>query len=177
MGTFTDWLDNITDPSLIEPELYQALQALDQDIDLLYMADHVNFDYDVFFSDGTTNIGEALREIADYLAIGGSAKQLVQVPSYGTALVDATMVFNFLCLKDATLGTSFIHLDTAAAGTTCVLQIMKNATSEYQLDFVVGDHGPIELDLSFINVVRGDRIGIKCVTASGAAGLSFSMEY
>jgi len=180
MGTYSDWLDKITDPSVIEAELYQALQDLDADIDKLYDAGNIIFTYDSFYSDEVTDVAGALIEIGEYLATlltTGGARQLVTVPSRAEVLVDATNIFSFIVMKDSPLGLAHVYLETAPPAAIASLQIMKNGVSAYLFDVAIGDHGPFELDLSFISVVIGDIVTLRCVTASGAAGLAFAMEF
>jgi hypothetical protein len=182
MGTYSDWLThNIPDPASIDAELYLALSALDTVIDQLSSADHIAFSDDSFFSALVTNVGEALREIGDYLAAGGtgsgSARGLVVIPTRDEALVDATDVFSFLCHKTGVLGMARAFLTTAPVGAAAVFQIMKNAATMYEFSFDIGVHGPLELDLSFIPVVVNDLVGLRCITASSAKGLAVTLEY
>lgn len=178
MGTYSDWLThNIPDPTVIDANLYLALSALDTVIDELSSAEYISFSYDSFYSGVVTTVGEALRELADYLVSAAATRRLVTIPSYGSALVDATVVFSMICNRAGVLGMSYTHLYTAPAAAPTVLQILKNASTMYELSFAIGENGPKEVDLSFISVVAGDIISIKCITASSAAGLSFTMEY
>ncbi len=174
MGTYSTWIDYITDPSAVGMEVMQALQALDVVIDELYQAEYILFDYNNFFSSNVTNVGEALRELADAVEVG--AKQVITIPSYGTALVNSTMIAEALVHKDAVLGLGQLWLSTAPAGTACTIFVMKNGSSVYTFSFEPGAHGPKELDLSFVTVVKGDVLGLFCDVASGAVGLSATLE-
>jgi hypothetical protein len=178
MGTFSNWLTlNITDPASVDAEVYQSLQALDAVVDLLANPDSVPFTYSEFFGSNVTTVGEALREIADYLDTSGAGRRLVTIPSYGNTFTDTTNVFSIVCNRAGVLGVAYLHLDTAPTGAAAVLQILKNASTMYELTFDIGEHGPKILDLSFITVAEGDVLTVKCITAGSAGGLSFTMEY
>lgn len=169
------WFDYITDPSEMPLEVYQALQALNTLTAQLGQADNISFRYDVFYSAAIATVGEALRQIADYMASAG--RQLVTLPDLGTALVDATMAAQFITHKTGTLGLGVIYLSTAAVGSDVEFQVMKNGTTLYSFSFIPGETGPRELDLSFISVVKNDLIGIYCVKANGAKGLAVTVEF
>jgi hypothetical protein len=174
MGTFSTWIENITDPSEVDPEVMLALQALVVVIDELYQADYIEFTYDVFFS-GVTKVGEALRQLAD--AMIAEARQVITIPSFGAVLVDATMVAQVVVHRAGTPGIGQVYLDVGASGTAgCTIQLMKNGSSMYQMTFIPGEKGPVEVDLSFFDVVIGDVLGIYCVIADGAEGLMATLE-
>jgi hypothetical protein len=175
MGAHSAWIGYITDPSALDAELMQALTALDLDINKLYQAEYTEFTYDVFYSSAVANVKAALIELAE--SIYSSQRQLITIPNLGTSLADATNVFQILASKTGALGLGRIALETAPTGTACALQIVKNGTNMYSFSFAAGISGPLELDLSFISLVAGDTWGIYCLTASGAVGLSASVEF
>ena len=176
MGVYSDWLThNIPDPTRVSSEVYLALAALDLIIDIFSEADGIAFSDDSFFSSGVSNVGEALREIGDYLASAAVNRRLVSIPSVGAALVDATPVFTVLAQEAGVLGVAYLYLDTAPVAAACSLQILKNGAVMYAFDIAMADHGPLVLDLSFITVAAGDRITLHCITASGVVGLSCSV--
>lgn len=177
MGVYSDWLThNIPDPTRVNSEVYLALSALDDIIDIFTDASGIAFSDDSFFSASVADVAAALREIGDYLASSNITRRLVAIPSVGAALVNATQVFTVLAQKDGVLGIGYIYLDTAPVGAACDLIITKNGATMYSFSLQIAEQGPVSLDLSFISVVAGDRIGLYCSVASGAAGLSCSVE-
>jgi hypothetical protein len=169
------WLAHITDPTLVPAEVMLALNALDVDIQKLYESNNIAFNYDTFFTASASNVGEALRQLAD--AMTAIQRQIITIPNVGTALVDATLIGEFICHKDGVLGLGVIYMATAPTAAAATLQIMKNGGTVYTFTFDIGEHGPKELDLSFISVVKNDIIGLYCTTASGAGGVAATMEF
>lgn len=189
MGTYSDWLNYITDPSEVDMEVFQALSALDVVIDELYQAEYIRFSYDQFFSSNVTTVGEALRQLADSQAVIG--RQLITIPDYGVAFTDNTPICQIIAHRDGVPGLGQVYLRDAptiapadpGAGLTvdpsvsaCVLQVMQNGSTVYTFGFGVGEHGPKELDFSFLKLVKGDIIALFCAVAGGAGGLAISME-
>jgi hypothetical protein len=181
MGTYSTWLDYVTDPSNLDAELILALQALDVVVDELYQADYIQFAYATFYAPTTQTVGAALREIGDALVgiASPTPVQVISIPAYGlTPIVDSASYAQLVIHKTGDLVTGQCYLSVAPSTVALIFNLLLNGVLVGTITYATGEHGYKEEDLSSISVVKGDVLELYCASADGvAAGLSMCLEY
>jgi hypothetical protein len=179
MGTFSSWINYITNPSKGPTEVIQALQALDPVIDELYQALYIKFSYSVYYLSTVHTVEAALKQVGDTLnAIASPTPvQVISIPNYGGVLTDATLIASLVMHKDGDLQLGQCYLELAPTSGDLSINLLKNGTLVGNITYSMATSGYREQDLSSITVVKGDLLTLFCVTSGGAGGLSMCLEY
>ena len=178
---YTTWHNYLTGIPISDADLWNALASLETELEAVYEAQNIYYNFAPFYGLGITSVGAALNKIGTYLAgVGvGSGTGLGYLTLYDDddPLYDAYNYIQWVMPLAGALKMGDFWVDTPPSGGTCTLGIYVNGVLITTITIAAGANQPTAVtDCSGVVYVARDIISLRTITVNSAGVLLAALQ-